>query len=661
MGVIHVLDKKVADLIAAGEVVERPASIVKELVENAVDAGADSVTVEFSGSGAPYIRVSDNGRGMSPQDAEMAVLRHATSKIRTGEDLTAISTLGFRGEALAAISAVSKMNIITCEKGSGEGISVCFEAGDAVSREAVGCPQGTTVIVRDVFFNTPARMKFLKKDTTEAGAIVDTAQNLALSRPDVSIKLIRDGSIVFNTPGGGDMAGTVYSVLGADVFNGFLELKYNYNGIDVTGYTCRPENARFNRSGQYFFLNGRCIRSRTICAAMEEAYRDSIMTRRFPAGVVYISVSPQTCDVNVHPAKTEVKFFSDKSIFDAVYFAVKTALSNNDKKPSLAGAVKKQMVIDTPQGLAAITAAAAHDREMRRTDSLYVGKKPSIDVYAARPPYSESERRATALRSPSMPYDTGGETKAPAATEYIEENEAAESEKKLELTETTVPASVGGYEAPVPKPKAEEAPQVGADEPVIAEVLEKKPRIVGEVFDTFIIVQNGDEMYLIDKHAAHERIIYERLLANKAEAQGQLLLEPVVVPLRAQELSCAMENADIFERAGFEIDEFGSNSLIVRQVPVELDGSDIKQLVMEMVDAVKRGSSDPRTSVEERIYHTVACKAAIKAGKTSQPMQLEALVDELLRLGSIRYCPHGRPVAAILTRSDIEKQLGRQG
>jgi DNA mismatch repair protein MutL len=646
MSKIHVLPRQVADLIAAGEVVERPASVVKELLENAIDAASSRIIVEIRGGGTSFIRVTDDGCGMEQDEVSVAFLRHATSKIQSSEDLAAISTLGFRGEALAAISAVTRIDIMTCPKENLCGTHAHIEGGEVLLIEEAGCPPGTTMMVRDIYYNTPARMKFLKRDATEGSYIEEIVQKIALSHPEISLQFIKDGKLVFSTSGDGVLKNVIYEIFGSEISDSLVECQYEYNGISVCGFVGKPHLARHNRNLQCFFLNGRFIRSKTFFAAVDEAYREKIMVKKYPNIFLHIRINPDLVDINVHPAKLEAKFGQEKQVYDAVYFAVLTALNADVSRPVADRAIKKIQPVHTPFGEAFVSVPSEINREtsyeqqyMTQNTQPIKAKNSEIEKEAPKMPWSYSEAsQKMALSAPSL-----------VSYEEVTVWERDEFSPKVE---ELVPKSDDTDNAFEDKKMKEE--EMAGQDPQLHQV-----RVIGEVFDTYVLAQYKDEVYFVDKHAAHERFIYERLKGTFGDASSQLLLDPVVVTVTGVELDLAMSHLDIFEKAGFFIDEFGKNALLIRAVPTVLVLSDIAGVVGEMIEELGKIRTEVRTTAMDRILNSAACKAAVKAGKKSRPEEMEALISLLFTHIDIKCCPHGRPVAVVLTKYGLEKQFGR--
>ncbi len=613
---IQVLSQHVADLIAAGEVVERPASVAKELVENAIDAGATFITVEIKSGGVAYLRVTDDGCGIARDDVPTAILRHSTSKIQNEQDLEHIATLGFRGEALAAITAVSKVELITHRLEDEMGTRLYQEGGTILEIDDIGAPKGTTIIVRELFYNTPARMKFLKKDATEGSAVEGVITAVALSHPEISFQLIREGKVALHTPGDGKKDSCVYSVLGRDMANSMLKAEGENGTIKVSGFITKPIAARGNRALQYFFVNGRYVKSKMLMAALEQAYANVIMKGRFPSCVLEITLPVELTDVNVHPTKTEIKFAREKEVFDAVYYAVKNAILNDTTLSEAQILTKpKPFVEDAPQ----IT-----------SKPMYFNKVE---------PVSSSEEKAPEVKPKTITF-------VPKTTPIFKTEQPAER-KQVQNFPVTV------EEEPVLNlfsPEGEKAE---------TEVEKVQFKYIGEVLDTYIIVECDEGVVLIDKHAAHERILFEKLKGQKIAPQAQRLLAPVHIKLANDEIEVLFENLKLLESLGFEIDEMGFGSIAVRQVPDGIDEGTVSSSISEIAFALQ---NKRKISEEERfdeILHSIACKAAIKAGMKTNRFEAEKLAREVLERDDIRYCPHGRPVAVSLSKYQLEKMFRR--
>lgn len=644
MSVINILAPHVADMIAAGEVVERPASVIKELLENALDAGARNVTVEIRGGGATYIRVTDDGCGMAPEDAGVAFLRHATSKLRDEQGLEAIGTMGFRGEALAAISAVSKIELTTRRRGDKEGTRMTLTAGDIEDMLPAGCPEGTTMIVRDLFYNTPARLKFLKSDRSEASACELAALRCALGRPEVSVRFIRDGRESFFSPGDGRQDSCVYALLGRDAASSMLACTGEMDAMKVSGFVSSPSAGRGNRGQQYFFVNGRFIRSQLLQAALEGAYKNSLLTGRYPACVLYLRIGLASVDVNVHPAKTEVKFSEEKKIFDLVHYAVLSALQNEDRTAGVTLSPSTRKVAE-PRADFYRSMTSEEFRAAGKTvpQSKKASSAPAVSVpasvHAAPLPYSSAEKGNTTsgmLKSYDMPVQMTMEMPVrPVST--------VSAPKNAEISVKKAPGTEKAVENPVQNVESQSIPD---------------HKILGEALKTYIIVELGEELLLIDKHASHERIIFDRLKAQDREIMAQTLLVPAPVKLSAEDRELIENNGELLCELGFEIEPIGESEYVIRAVPADMAPSDAAAAVEEICEKLRKGKNiDPKAARDE-ILHTVACKAAIKAGWDTAGKELEKLVCEVLS-GRVKYCPHGRPVSVTVTRKELDKMFKR--
>ncbi len=680
---IQVLNRQVAELIAAGEVVERPSSVIKELVENAIDAGASVVTVETQRGGRTYMRVTDNGCGIPPEQVPTAFLRHATSKIVTEADLDAIGTLGFRGEALAAISAVSRIEMLTRTKDAELGLRYSCLDGLHPETEEAGCPQGTTITVRDLFFNTPARMKFLKKDVTEGNAIAGILDKIALSHPEISFRYIRDGKEVLHTPGDGKLSSALYAVYGKEFSAALIPVSYNLQGVGVKGFISKPAASRANRSMQNFFINGRYIRSRTASVALEEACKGAVMAGKFPACALHLELGKETVDVNVHPAKMEVRFANEQPVFDAVYYGVKSALREGDS-PKVMGLNQSRSYEMPPRKVVPITSISPSgglEEEPGRPLLLKdVGqappvqpeqKTPSSPINPEAPPPQKTEpepeisvprlsRAYGESKLPAVKREPEGFT--PLVENALENRPAAESPQAeaapLPLPEIPLEESPRPVFDPLPLEAARteesgKAPSLLGEQPFHG-------KIIGEAFGTYILVEHSPQaLMLIDKHAAHERLIYERLKAQGPNGEAQALLEPVPVSLEKEEYSAVTANLSRLRETGFEVEDFGPGTVLVRAVPLLLDGGDGAAALMEIAGYLAQQKTTLTTQHMDWVYHNVACRAAIKAGDVTHPEELAALCRQLEENPQVRYCPHGRPVYVLLPRREIEKQFGR--
>ena len=626
---IQQLPAHIADLIAAGEVVERPASVCKELLENALDAGASAVSVELEKGGLTYLRVTDNGCGMAADQLPTAFLRHATSKLRTASDLAAIHTLGFRGEALAAISAVSRLDVFSREPSSDAGAMLHLEGGVPGEVTAAGCPVGTTVCVRDLFYNTPARMKFMKKDSAEGAAASAVVTQLALSHPDVSFKLLRDGAEVLHTPGNGELLPAVYAALGREFALSLLPVSGSNGDVKVSGFVTKPLAGHGTRARQLFFVNGRLVKSQLLTAAVEEGYRNRLLKGKFPGCVLHITLPADAVDVNVHPAKTVVKFVSDKTVFDAVYHTVTSALDEEGRPPKPAEKPFFQ------------TMTAAEFRARPDTPT----PKNAVELPAGRAIGSAPARTYTPVPAPA------------SAAPVPEVRDVAPEPGKAFTAPAARPGTVYHITPPAAAPEPE--PEQQAIEMPDVPVREEAPwRIAGEVLKTYIICEDGDgAVWLIDKHAAHERVRFDALKASPVPPMEQQLLTPAAVTLSGEEYSAVLENLPLLERCGFRCEDFGDGTVLVRALPDDVPAAEAASTLEEMAQKLLLQRADPET-LRDELLHTIACKSAIKAGMTSDVTELAALVRRV-QSGEIRYCPHGRPVAAKLTRYELEKMFKR--
>ena len=631
------LSPHVANLIAAGEVVERPASVVKELLENAVDAGASQVTVEIRDGGMTFLRITDNGCGMSPEDARTAFLRHATSKLRSAEDLAAIATMGFRGEALAAIASVSRIDLLTKTPGSISGTSLSLEAGNITEESEAGCPDGTTIIVRDLFFNTPARMKFMKSDTVEGGKVSAAVQLQALAHPEVAFRFIRDGKEVLSTPGTGQLEAAVYCVYGRECGK-MVKVESRWEGYSLTGYISKPTDARPSRNLQTFFVNDRPVKSRILIAALEEAYRNQIMVGKFPACVLHLHLPSGVVDVNVHPAKTEVKFLNEKAVFDCVHYGVLGALNKTPDRPQ----VQFKPATPAPAKPAAQPAAKpAKQENFFRTMTAEEYKTFSTVVKEAPKPSPLAAAATAAAVERSVQKPVREQVILPAAEPV-----------PLPPLPEKKPEPV----AAIPTPVQEEEPEQVIIETMPAEI---PWRYVGELYNSYIIVQQGEDAYLIDKHAAHERILFEKLKANQEAISSQSLLTPVACRLSPEECAILMANKPLLEELGFEAEEFGENTLLLRQIPMDLDPQQAQDAMTEIAADLLNGRRENAQNVRDEILHTVACKAAIKAGWQTSEKELRVLVEQVMARDDLKHCPHGRPICITLSKKQLEKQFKR--
>ncbi len=621
------LSQHVANLIAAGEVVERPASVVKELLENAVDAGATKITVEIKDGGMTFLRVTDNGCGMAPEDARTAFLRHATSKLRTAEDLAAIGTMGFRGEALAAIASVSRIDIMTKTADNLSGTNLHLEAGQITDESEAGCPDGTTIVVRDLFFNTPARMKFMKADTVEGGRVTATVQLQALAHPEVSFTYLRDGKQILSTPGTGSLEDAAYCVYGRDCAR-MVKVESRWEDYVLTGFVSKPSDARPSRNMQTFFVNDRPVRSKLLVAALEEAYRNQLMVGKFPSCVLHIQIPANAVDVNVHPAKTEVKFLREKAVFDCVHYGVLGALNQQTDRPQV------QFKPNTTY-----TAPAKSEAK----------PAPKQENFFRTMTAQEYKNFTSAVQSAPQP-----KKEAAVATYHAIEQQQNKPLQESVFTPQPLP----------PLPKAETpAPKMPEPTESVQEVLEMPKeipwRMVGELYRSYILVEQGEDAFLIDKHAAHERILFEKLKANQEAISSQMLLSPLPVRLSAESASELLSHSAMLMELGFEIEEFGDNTVLLRQIPMDLDTKDAADAVETLAADLLRGRREQADTIRDELLHTVACKAAIKAGWTNDEKELLALVEQVMSREDLKYCPHGRPICVSLSKKQLEKQFKR--
>ena len=623
---INILSPHVADMIAAGEVVERPASVIKELVENSFDAGAKNVTIEIRNGGMTLIRVKDDGCGMSPADAGIAFLRHATSKLKDEAGLEAISTFGFRGEALAAVSSVSHMEIISREKGSAEGIKLELDAGEISEMLPFGCPEGTVLAVKDLFFNTPARLKFMKSDRAEASACEAAALRCALARPDVSLRFIKDGEEQLFSPGSGDIKSSIYALLGREEAVSMLECRASAEKMSIEGFVSSPSAGRGNRSRQFFFINGRCIKSQLLQSALEQAYKNTLLTGRYPACVLHIKMPFNALDVNVHPAKTEVRFGNEKSVFDFVYSAVKMALEEEYGNSCKLQAASCKETGDADSCKLQAASFKLQGDDSRRTEEISNLQPPTTNCQA---PIS--------LKEPPESYTQISLNMTPSISQH------AQTPQKSGNSE--VFGNFTGKNVEKPVQNVENQPR-------------KEYKILGQAFNTYIIIEQNGEILLIDKHAAHERIIFDRLCKTEYSPSSQLLICPVTLKLSGADAEALEENSEFLSLLGFEIEPFGEREYIVRAVPEDILSSDVVPAVEEICEKLRSGTGiDPKQKREE-VLHTVACKAAIKAGWSTSREELEKLADAVVS-GEIKYCPHGRPVSITVTRRELDKLFKR--
>ena len=711
MAVIHVLDKHTAELIAAGEVVERPASVVKELLENSIDAGATQVTVSIESGGVKLIEISDNGTGIEAEYISTAFIRHATSKIETPDDLTNIHTLGFRGEALASIASVARVELTTRTEVDEFATVYRIEGGEEVSREPGARAVGTTIRVKDLFYNTPARMKFLKKDSSEGTFVSDTVTHVALSHPEVSVKFIREGKLQYVTPGDGQLRGAAYAVLGREFSRDLIELKNQEGVYRITGLITPPKSCRASRSMQHFYINGRYVRNRTMMAGMEMAFKGTMMQGKFPGGILLLEMPADLVDVNVHPAKIEARFARENDVFDVVYHAVKLALAQPgtgerlftfeaDKEEEKAGNSKKDTDIikndvknNNFTGLSAIIRGqadpgvlpqqhwepakpAAAPQQPAPSAAMQIPTAPSVPRWKGSAQNEDMLDPFVTLHSPKLETTKAPEPFRAAASETQLDVEPEFGETKLHSPQDHMAAWNPAQEAPKEEPESApyvetepDAPEAAEQETVLAEpeqmnfdptADQPEPlRYVGEVFRTYILAERGDELCLIDKHAAHERQLYEKLAANYGNVPSQMLLEPAAIDLAAEEKQALLDNIPLLENAGLEIADFGGNTVVLRAVPADVEPQNAESLLVEIANKLLKGGHDALSEHTEWVLHSISCRAAIKAGDKSSPQELLALAEKILSGEVPPFCPHGRPCVLKLTRKELEKQFGR--
>ncbi len=755
MGRINVLDKHVAELIAAGEVVERPSSVIKELVENSIDSGATAVTVEIQNGGITMMRVTDNGSGILRDDVRNAFLRHATSKVKESNDLDSIGTLGFRGEALASIAAVAKVDLLTKADEDEVGTHYVIEGCDEVLMEDAGCPKGTTFVIRDLFYNVPARMKFLKKNVSEANAVASVIDKIALSHSEVAFTFIRDNKQTLVTSGDGNLKNCIYSVFGRDFIKGIVPVDYELNGVTVKGYVTKPQAARASRAMQNFFINGRFVKSRTAMAALEEACKGMVMVGKFPGCVLHIGLSFNAVDVNVHPAKIEVRFVNEKPIFEAVYYGVRSALIDGDTvknfrldpqnpaqnlvdksvvqkpftmsqytvekiknepvvRPSYkaqinATAIKNYTSVLENTSAESFSAESADDTGKSEAEQRSKAEQSFVDHYGVTP---VEEKRDSVLSDSVVDVSFSHSVKSPVRRGYVNIDITVEDEDNEEETENG--AAVFRTEYKEEKPgdiynidniidnetvteqglneyNGDESSGVKSGDPendsISGENIEEDPdsflsddrgenkksdtiptiiptddvkiRYIGEAFKTYIIVERNNELVMVDKHALHERIIYEKLKREQGKKFAQYLLEPVAVTLSKQQYSGILEKRELMLESGFEIDDFGGSTVLVRSAPSFIDAFDIAATVEEMADHILENKKDISSEYTDWLYHNIACRSAIKGGDLSSPEELFRLYETMEKDPNYRYCPHGRPTSIVITKYQIEKQFGR--
>lgn len=648
---INVLPKEVYSLIAAGEVVERPLSIVKEMIENSIDAGAKHITVEIKNGGTTYIRITDDGCGVAKEDVKKVFISHATSKIAQAEDLNSILTLGFRGEAMASIGAVAKVEMLTRLQGEELGTRYEIHGGQEIDFSDAGCPAGTTIVVRDIFFNVPARMKFLKKDVTEGNSVQGIVERMAISHPEISFRFIREGRQVLVTSGNGDLKGAVYSVFGRELSDTLVSVDYSFEGMRLTGYVSRPHQSRKSRAMQFFFINGRLVKSTTAMAALEQAYKNNIMVGRYPACVLNIEIDAKLVDVNVHPAKIEVRFVNEKPVFNLIYYGVKTAIETKD--------TVKQADF-----------GASYDGRPYK----------NLETHSVKVDFLKKEEPPGQMKFTSKPVDNFWQVASPAKPiEHKRKDSYGNAEDYVISAENTIEtlddAVKTEYSVSVKIDFADDKRLQSTEDEIIeikpdlpketVEIAEEKSitpefTVVGEAFNTYIIVQIENDLYYIDKHAAHERMNFERLKAQaKDNISTQMLLSPVAVKLSAEEYSVITENLSLLAKCGIIAEDFGNMSVIVREIPAVLEGADAKDLIIETAGKLLEHKTDVEPDKMDWIFHSASCRSAVKGGDYTSPQERELFVKKLLSMPNIRYCPHGRPVMIKISKYEIEKQFGR--
>lgn len=655
MSKIKVLPKEIAELIAAGEVVERPASVIKELMENAIDAGSSSVTVEIKNGGITYIRVTDNGCGISREDIRNAFISHATSKISTRDDLYAIGTLGFRGEALASIAAVSNVEVLTRTTEEETGTRYCISAGEETLVDDAGCPLGTTIVVRDLFFNTPARMKFLKKDVSEANAVAGIVDKIALSNPDVSIRFIREGKSALFTSGSGDLKTAAYEIFGKDFADGLIEADYSFESVKISGLVSKPTKSRPNRNMQFFFVNGRLVKSGTASAALSEAYKNSIMVGKFPYCVLNITTAPGLVDVNVHPAKIEVRFANERTVFSAVYYAAKNALEHRDEAPKVTIPRTAQTELFEP--------VRPKTEQMRLPEKQpdFWNRMSSSEYRSAQQPEKPTYQQPAArediitVASPDKKPETADSE--PSTIQHFLDAQRAKKEE-IAVIEADIRPELSAEAATLPDEKPEETARA-LDTAVDEKPAELPVTVIGEAFKTYIIVQQGESIFLVDKHAAHERMLFNELVKNDSKRSTQMLLTPITVTLSKEEYSSVLDNLDMLMQAGFAVEDFGYSVVIVRECPMEISADEVADVVAELAGYLVENRQKLISEKKEWLFSLMACKAAIKGGMYTTEYERELFIKRLFASPEIRYCPHGRPVMIEITRRELEKNFGR--
>ena len=641
---INILPRSLANLIAAGEVVERPSSVVKELMENSIDAGSTKITVEIKNGGVRYIRITDNGCGIAREDVRAAFISHATSKISVQEDLDAIFTLGFRGEALASVAAVAHVEMLTKTEDEEIGTKYSISGGEEQEISDAGCPDGTTIMIRDLFYNTPARMKFLKKDMTEGSYVADVVSKIALSHPEISITLIKDNRRTLFTPGDGRLVTVINEVYGKDFGSTLIECEGETGGISVKGYVSKPVHSRPNRTMQHLFVNGRYVKLPVAASALDNAYKNQIMVGKYPACVLFLTVNPSMVDVNVHPAKTQVRFASEKPVYDAIYFSVVSALQRGDTPVKIRTEVKRNDHLFVPktevkqvempvktEKISLSVDTSAEKKEVPPIEDMYKGIKKDFTPKPVYKPASVVRETPKPMFSFEDEEDVLGMCKPVAKQEEVKEEPKEEPQEIIEIKEEK-------KEVPVPA-----------------------FRVIGEAFNTYILVQTKKELLFLDKHAAHERIIFNSLKKQDRQIYSQMLMTPVTVTLSAKDYDAVLNNLEVFRKSGYCVDDFGEGTVRVTECPTELSDGDVAEIVAEIADKLAKNASDPEPEKLDWLYHSTACRAAIKAGDNISHLEMEDLVKRVLTDDEVRYCPHGRPVMFSMSEYEIKKLFGRNG
>lgn len=665
MAEINVLSKDISELIAAGEVIERPASVIKELLENAIDAGSKHITVEIKNGGTTYMRITDDGCGIAPDQVATAFLRHATSKITTKDDLENILTLGFRGEALASISAVSRAEVLTKRRGDEYGTNYIIEGGHEVLNEQTGCPDGTTIIIRDIFYNVPVRRKFMKRDSAEANAVISIMQKIVLSHPEIAFKLIKDNKLEFSSAGDGELYSAVYAVYGRDFAHDMIPVDYKENNITVKGFTVKPLYSKSNRSFQNFFINGRYVKSVTCCVSLEEAYKNLIMTGKFPACVLMLEAPPVTVDVNVHPAKAEVRFSDEKIIFNSVYFAVKNALMESgliyefqvknenakrlDYKEPFVPENFQQVKLEPEKKVQ--TAEVTKQQDNTEPEAVITDNQENrnYDESLTKPQVKE-EKVPVVLSSSKDTYGAGERIVFDRS-----QSQASEIREKQEADET-----ISGFSYISSAKLKRTEPQIDQSPKEQEEYDEKEEiKVQGEMFGNYIVAQSGEKMIIIDKHAAHERIIFERLKRSNTSSDSQLLINSCSILLSGTEFEALNSNNQILENMGFSLDFSGKPYVKLNAVPILLEKLNMDEVIPEIAENLIMNKMSPQTHMLDDILHDLACKAAVKANDKNTAKELQKLAEDVFYDENIRHCPHGRPVMFVLTKREIEKNFKR--